>query len=160
VRARICQLDKQLGRARIEHDQDSLRLRIARLSGRVAVVRVGAATSVELKERMLRVEDSLAAARAALEEGVVTGGGAALAQAAISVALPDLDGFGQCVAGADRVTVDGGHHGKRVRAQCAQHPRQAVQRVGPGRARCGLHVGGENAADAGEDDRPAGTDVR
>ncbi|MFF1615816.1 chaperonin GroEL [Amycolatopsis sp. NPDC058278] len=92
VRARIGQLDKQLGRARIEHDQDSLRLRIARLSGRVAVVRVGAATSVELKERMLRVEDSLAAARAALEEGVVTGGGAALAQAATSVELPDLDG--------------------------------------------------------------------
>ena len=92
VRARIGQLDKQLGRARIEHDQDSLRLRIARLSGRVAVVRVGAATSVELKERMLRVEDSLAAARAALEEGVVAGGGAALAQAATSVELPGLDG--------------------------------------------------------------------
>ncbi|RSM72955.1 chaperonin GroEL [Amycolatopsis sp. WAC 01375] len=92
VRARIGQLDKQLGRARIEHDQDSLRLRIARLSGRVAVVSVGAATSVELKERMLRVEDSLAAARAALEEGVVAGGGAALAQAATSVQLGVLDG--------------------------------------------------------------------
>jgi chaperonin GroEL len=92
VRARINQLSKQLGRARIEHDQDSLRLRVARLSGRVAVVRVGAATSVELKERMLRVEDSLAAARAALEEGVVTGGGAALAQAATNVELPDLEG--------------------------------------------------------------------
>jgi chaperonin GroEL len=92
VRARISQLSKQLERARIEHDQDSLRLRIARLSGRVAVVSVGAATSVELKERMLRVEDSLAAARAALEEGVVAGGGAALAQAATNVELPDLDG--------------------------------------------------------------------
>lgn len=92
VRARIGQLDKQLKRARIEHDQDSLRLRIARLSGRIAVVRVGAATSVELKERMLRVEDSLAAARAALEEGVVAGGGAPLAQAAWHVDLVDLDG--------------------------------------------------------------------
>ncbi|WP_037370750.1 chaperonin GroEL [Amycolatopsis orientalis] len=91
VRARIGQLEKQLERARIEHDQDSLRLRIARLSGRIAVVRVGAATSVELKDRMLRVEDSLAAARAALEEGVVAGGGAALAQAALHVDL-DLDG--------------------------------------------------------------------
>ena len=92
VRARIGQLEKQLQRARIEHDQDSLRLRIARLSGRIAVVRVGAATSVELKERMLRVEDSLAAARAALEEGVVAGGGASLAQAARSVDLVGLDG--------------------------------------------------------------------
>lgn len=87
VRARIGQLDKQLQRARIEHDQDSLKLRVARLSGRVAVVHVGAATSVELKERMLRVEDSLAAARAALEEGVVAGGGAPLAQAARNVEL-------------------------------------------------------------------------
>ncbi|GHF93946.1 MULTISPECIES: chaperonin GroEL [Amycolatopsis] len=92
VRARIGQLEKQLERARIEHDQDSLKLRIARLSGSIAVVHVGAATSVELKERMLRVEDSLAAARAALEEGVVAGGGAALAQAAITVELPGLEG--------------------------------------------------------------------
>ncbi|MDQ0381253.1 chaperonin GroEL [Amycolatopsis thermophila] len=92
VRARIGQLDKQLKRARIEHDQDSLKLRIARLAGRIAVVRVGAATSVELKERMLRVEDSLAAARAALEEGVVAGGGASLAQAARCVDLVGLDG--------------------------------------------------------------------
>lgn len=90
VRARIGQLEKQLERARIEHDQDSLRLRIARLSGRVAVVWVGGATSVELKERMLRVEDSLAAAKAALEEGIIAGGGAALAQAAKTTV--DLDG--------------------------------------------------------------------
>ncbi|WP_275290870.1 chaperonin GroEL [Amycolatopsis sp. La24] len=100
VRARISQLEKQLERARIEHDQDSLRLRIARLSGRIALVRVGAATSVELKERMLRVEDSLAAARAALEEGVVAGGGAALAQAAQQV---DLDLTGDAAHGRDIV---------------------------------------------------------
>ncbi|WP_020659644.1 chaperonin GroEL [Amycolatopsis benzoatilytica] len=100
VRARISQLEKQLERARIEHDQDSLRLRIARLSGRIAVVRVGAATSVELKERMLRVEDSLAAARAALEEGVVAGGGSALAQAAAQV---DLDLTGDAAHGRDIV---------------------------------------------------------
>ncbi|GAB3698000.1 hypothetical protein GCM10027597_60010 [Saccharopolyspora tripterygii] len=92
MRARIGQLEKQLQRARIEHDQDSLWLRIARLSGRISVVSVGAATSVELKERMLRVEDSLAAARAALEEGVVAGGGAPLARAAGCVELVDLDG--------------------------------------------------------------------
>ncbi|TDC89875.1 chaperonin GroEL [Saccharopolyspora aridisoli] len=92
VRGRIGQLENLLQRARIEHDQDSLRLRIARLSGRIAVVSVGAATSVELKERMLRVEDSLAAARAALEEGVVAGGGASLAQAGRCVDLVGLDG--------------------------------------------------------------------
>lgn len=92
VQARIGQINAQLERARIEHDQDSLKLRAARLSGTVAVVNVGGATSVELKERMLRVEDSLAAARAALDEGVVPGGGAALAHARAEVATLELVG--------------------------------------------------------------------
>jgi chaperonin GroEL len=65
---------------------------MARLSGRVAVIRVGGATSVELKERMLRVEDSLAATRAALEEGIVAGGGTALAQAMDTVSRVELTG--------------------------------------------------------------------
>lgn len=64
--ARVSQLEAQLERTKIEGDRDSLELRIARLTGRVAVVRVGGATSVELKERMLRVEDAVAASRAAL----------------------------------------------------------------------------------------------
>jgi chaperonin GroEL len=81
VAARLVQLETQLERARMDADRDSLQLRIARLTGRVAVIRVGGATSVEVKERMLRVDDSLAATRAALEEGVVAGGGTALAQA-------------------------------------------------------------------------------
>jgi chaperonin GroEL len=80
VAARVAQLEAQRERARIDADQDSLDLRIARLTGRVAVIRVGGATSVELRERMLRVEDALAATRAALEAGIVSGGGTALAQ--------------------------------------------------------------------------------
>lgn len=92
VRARIAQLESQLERARIEHDQDSLRLRVARLSGRIAVIGVGGATSVELKERMHRVEDSLSAAKAALEGGVLPGGGTALAQASAVVDLVELTG--------------------------------------------------------------------
>lgn len=78
--ARVAQLEAQFERSKIDGDRDSLEQRIARLTGRVAVVRVGGATSVELKERMLRVEDALAAARAALESGIVSGGGTALAQ--------------------------------------------------------------------------------
>ncbi|MCP2624465.1 chaperonin GroEL [Mycolicibacterium smegmatis] len=81
VDARVAQLEVQRERARIDADRDILDLRIARLTGRVAVIRVGGATSVELKERMLRVEDALAATRAALEAGIVSGGGTALAQA-------------------------------------------------------------------------------
>ncbi|MCF8570353.1 chaperonin GroEL [Gordonia sp. HY002] len=80
IDARVAQLRAQRERARIDADRDSLELRIARLTGRVAVIRVGGYTSVELKERMLRVEDALAATEAAVASGVVAGGGTALAQ--------------------------------------------------------------------------------
>jgi len=92
VDARVGQLEAQRERARIDADRDNLDLRIARLTGRVAVIRVGGATSVELKERMLRVEDALAATRAALEAGIVSGGGTALAQAHRALADLDLPG--------------------------------------------------------------------
>jgi len=90
--ARIAQLERELERAENEHDQDNLKLRIARLSGSVAVVHVGAATDVELKEKLHRVEDSLSATRAAMEEGVVAGGGTALLQAQPALDLLELTG--------------------------------------------------------------------
>ena len=92
VEARIGQIERELDRAENEHDQDNLQLRIARLSGRVAVIHVGAATDVELKEKLHRVEDSLSATRAALEEGVVAGGGSALLQAQPALDLLELTG--------------------------------------------------------------------
>jgi chaperonin GroEL len=92
VDARIAQLETQFERAKLDADQDSLQLRLARLAGTVAVIKVGGATSVELKERMLRVDDALAATRAALEEGVVPGGGAALTQAQDAVSRVELTG--------------------------------------------------------------------
>jgi chaperonin GroEL len=92
VDARVGQLEAQLQRARIDADRESVELRIARLTGRVAVIRVGGATSVELKERMLRVEDALSATRAAMEAGIVSGGGTALAQAHRALADLDLPG--------------------------------------------------------------------
>lgn len=92
VEARLHQLEKELERTENEHDQDNLRLRIARLAGRVAVIHVGAATGVELKEKQHRVEDSLSATRAALEEGVIAGGGSALAQARDELDKVELTG--------------------------------------------------------------------
>ncbi|CAN5318657.1 chaperonin GroEL [soil metagenome] len=92
VIARVAQLEAQRERAKQDADRDSLDIRIARLTGRVAVIRVGGATSVELKERMLRVEDALAATRAAMEAGIVSGGGTALAQAHRALAELDLPG--------------------------------------------------------------------
>jgi chaperonin GroEL len=81
VSARIEQLKHEFERAENDHDKDALQARIARLSGSVAVIHVGAATGVELTEKQHRVEDSLSATRAALEEGIVAGGGTALVQA-------------------------------------------------------------------------------
>ncbi|CAN5639148.1 chaperonin GroEL [soil metagenome] len=92
VDARVGQLEAQRERAKLDTDQDMLDVRIARLTGRVAVIRVGGATSVELKERMLRVEDALAATRAALEAGIVSGGGTALAQAHRALSMLELVG--------------------------------------------------------------------
>ncbi|MFF4354045.1 chaperonin GroEL [Streptomyces sp. NPDC001530] len=92
VAERIENLKIELERATNEHDQDKLSERIAKLSGGVAVIRVGAASGVELKEKQMRLEDSLAATRAAAEEGVVAGGGAALLHARADVAAVELPG--------------------------------------------------------------------
>jgi chaperonin GroEL len=92
VSARIEQIKRELERADNEHDQDSLQARIARLSGSVAVIHVGAATGVELKEKQHRVEDSLSATRAAIEDGVVAGGGTALVQAEPAARALELTG--------------------------------------------------------------------
>ncbi|MEJ7631743.1 MAG: TCP-1/cpn60 chaperonin family protein [Rubrobacteraceae bacterium] len=77
-----------------DYDRQKLQERLAKLAGRVAVVRVGATTDTELRERTHRVEDALSATRAALEEGIVPGGGVALlhAQVAVSPLLDVLDG--------------------------------------------------------------------
>ncbi|WP_112238497.1 chaperonin GroEL [Kribbella monticola] len=131
VSARLAQLETQFERARIEADQDNLQLRMARLSGRVAVIRVGGATSVELKERMLRVEDSLAATRAALEEGVVAGGGVALVQAQEAVSRVEL--IGDAAVGREVVrralpeplrwiAINAGYDGDEVVAKVATLP--------------------------------------
>jgi len=78
---RLDQLRTELGRATNPRDQDKLSERLAALAGRVAVIKVGAATPAELKEKKHRVEDALSATRAAVEEGIVAGGGTALLHA-------------------------------------------------------------------------------
>jgi chaperonin GroEL len=81
IQARIQQIKAQSEDASSEFDREKLQERLAKLAGGVAVVKVGAATEVELKERKLRVEDALSATRAAVEEGIVPGGGVALLRA-------------------------------------------------------------------------------
>ena len=81
IKGRIDQIKVQIEETTSEYDREKLQERMAKLSGGVAVIKVGAATEVELKERKARVEDALSATRAAVEEGIVAGGGVALVRA-------------------------------------------------------------------------------
>jgi len=81
IKARVEQIRRQIEEATSDYDKEKLQERVAKLSGGVAVIKVGAATEIEMKEKKARVEDALHATRAAVEEGVVPGGGVALIRA-------------------------------------------------------------------------------
>lgn len=85
IAARVASIRKQIAETTSDYDREKLSERLAKLAGGVAVVNVGAATEVEMKERKLRIEDALAATRAAVEEGVIPGGGTALLSVAPTV---------------------------------------------------------------------------
>ncbi|AJI94004.1 chaperonin GroEL [Yersinia ruckeri] len=90
IQGRVAQIRAQIEEATSDYDKEKLQERVAKLAGGVAVIKVGAATEVEMKEKKARVEDALHATRAAVEEGVVAGGGVALIRAAHAIA--DLKG--------------------------------------------------------------------
>lgn len=85
IQGRVAQIRQQIEEATSDYDKEKLQERVAKLAGGVAVIKVGAATEVEMKEKKDRVEDALHATRAAVEEGVVAGGGVALIRAASKV---------------------------------------------------------------------------
>jgi chaperonin GroEL len=97
VKARVTQLQAEIERTDSDWDREKLQERVAKLAGGVCVIKVGAATEVELKEKKHRIEDAVSATRAAIEEGIVAGGGSALIHAA--AALDDLDLSGDEKAG-------------------------------------------------------------
>jgi chaperonin GroEL len=86
IEARIAGLKKQIAETTSEFDKEKLQERLAKLAGGVAVIRVGAATETEMKEAKLRLEDALAATKAAVEEGIICGGGSAYIHASKEVA--------------------------------------------------------------------------
>ena len=94
IAARVASIRTQIADCTSDYDREKLQERLAKLAGGVAVINVGAATEVEMKERKLRIEDALAATRAAVEEGIVPGGGTALINAAKAVAkvVPEVNG--------------------------------------------------------------------
>ncbi len=92
VAARVKEIKTQMDATTSEYDQEKLQERLAKLSGGVAVIKVGAATETEMKEKKDRVDDALSATKAAVEEGIVIGGGAALVHAAAKVTTDELTG--------------------------------------------------------------------
>lgn len=92
IQERISQIKMQVEESTSEYDKEKLQERLAKLAGGVAVIQVGAATETELKEKKHRIEDALAATKAAVEEGIVAGGGAALLNIISKVAALEADG--------------------------------------------------------------------
>jgi chaperonin GroEL len=117
IEGRIKQLRTQIDETTSDYDREKLQERLAKLAGGVAIIRVGAATETEMKEKKARVEDALHATRAAVEEGIVPGGGVALLRA--SMALKDLK-----IAGDEQIGVD------IVRRACEEPLRQIVANSG------------------------------
>jgi chaperonin GroEL len=91
IKGRINQIKTEIENTDSDFDREKLQERLAKLSGGVAVVKVGAATETEMKEKKHRVEDALQATRAALEEGIVPGGGVALLEATSAIKLDDIE---------------------------------------------------------------------
>ena len=118
IKARIESIRQQAEEATSDYDKEKLQERVAKLSGGVAVIKVGAATEIEMKEKKARVEDALHATRAAVEEGVVPGGGVALIRA--QKALDKLEG-----ANEDQTV------GIRILSRAIEEPlRQIVENAG------------------------------
>ena len=94
IKARVAAIRAQIAETTSDYDREKLQERVAKLAGGVAVIGVGAATEVEMKERKMRIEDALAATRAAVEEGIVPGGGVALLSVipAVKKACKNLEG--------------------------------------------------------------------
>ena len=92
IEGRVAQIRKEIENSDSEYDREKLQERLAKLAGGVAVIKVGAATEVELKERKHRIEDAVRNAKAAVEEGIVPGGGVALLQASANASVDGLAG--------------------------------------------------------------------
>jgi chaperonin GroEL len=97
IKARVNQIRSQIATTTSDFDREKLQERLAKLAGGVAVIKVGAATEVEMKEQKLRIEDALAATKAAVEEGIVAGGGTALIDA-----IPAVTAYAESVSGDEK----------------------------------------------------------
>ena len=131
IAGRVSQIRKEIDNSDSDYDREKLQERLAKLAGGVAVIKVGAATEVELKERKHRIEDAVRNAKAAVEEGIVPGGGVALLQAAKAVKLDELEGdertgaqivLTACSAPLKQIAINAGLEGGVVAEKVANLP--------------------------------------
>ncbi|MCL2784764.1 MAG: chaperonin GroEL [Propionibacteriaceae bacterium] len=131
IDGRVAQIRKEIEISESDYDREKLQERLAKLAGGVAVIKVGAATEVELKERKHRVEDAVRNAKAAIEEGIVAGGGVALLQAAKTAKMPVLEGdeatgvqivVAACSAPLKQIAVNAGYEGGVVAERVSNLP--------------------------------------
>ncbi|MDO9063314.1 MAG: chaperonin GroEL, partial [Microbacterium sp.] len=127
IKARVAQIRTEIGNTDSDYDREKLQERLAKLAGGVAVIKAGAATEVELKERKHRIEDAIRNAKAAVEEGIVPGGGVALIQA--SSVFDTLDLTGDEATGANIVKVAIEAPLKQIALNAGHEPGVVVDRV-------------------------------
>jgi chaperonin GroEL len=131
IAGRVTEIRREIENSDSDYDREKLQERLAKLAGGVAVIKVGAATEVELKERKHRIEDAVRNAKAAVEEGIVPGGGVALLQAAKNAQLPELTGdeaigaaivYSSCAAPLKQIAFNAGLEGGVVAEKVAGLP--------------------------------------
>lgn len=140
IKSRVEQIRKQVAESTSDYDKEKLQERVAKLAGGVAVIKVGAATEVEMKEKKARVEDALHATRAAVEEGVVAGGGVALLRARsviekIHTANTDQDAGVKIVLKAIESPL------RQIVANCGEEPSVIINKVLEGKGAFGYNAG-------------------
>ncbi len=140
IKGRIAQINKQIEEVTSDYDREKLQERKAKLAGGVAVIKVGAATEVEMKEKKARVEDALHATRAAVEEGIVPGGGVALLRARAVAAAVKGDNHDQD-AGVKIVLRAIEEPLRQIVKNCGEEPSVVVNKVLEGKGNFGYNAG-------------------
>ncbi|NQZ22059.1 MAG: chaperonin GroEL [Colwellia sp.] len=146
IQGRVSQIRGQIEDSSSDYDKEKLQERLAKLAGGVAVIKIGAATEIEMKEKKSRVEDALHATRAAVEEGVVAGGGVALVRAAD--AIKDLEGSNEDQTHGINVAIRAMEAPLRqIVANCGDEPSVVLNEVRNGTGNFGYNAGNSTYGD-------------
>ena len=146
IKARVSQIRGQIEDSSSDYDKEKLQERLAKLAGGVAVIKIGAATEIEMKEKKARVEDALHATRAAVEEGVVAGGGVALVRAADLI--KNLEGINEDQTHGINVAIRAMEAPLRqIVANCGDEPSVVLNEVRNGKGNYGYNAGNSTYGD-------------